>query len=70
MAAADAARQGRYALGHALIARVEAKAGPYAAACARLELRRYVGLENDALNAANRRLQSTLEICDEEGASV
>jgi hypothetical protein len=51
--AAEAARAGHYALGHALIRRVRERFGDYAAECARRELAAFAKTPPDALGRAN-----------------
>jgi hypothetical protein len=51
--AVEAARKGHYHPGHALIARVRARHGDYAAECCRRELARFAKTPPDALGRAN-----------------
>jgi len=63
-AAASAVKRGDYGPARALIARVRASSGDYAARCARRELRAFCGLDEHALDDANRRVAPVVEIGD------
>jgi hypothetical protein len=59
--AVEDARAGHYAKGHALIERVRAKGGNFAAACMRAELRAFVDQDRIKRERANARLSPVQE---------
>ena len=62
--AAEAARAGHYGPGRALIERVRAASGDYAAATARRELRAFVGLDDERMERMNHYIAP---VCEQAG---
>lgn len=59
-AAADDALDGHFARGHALIAKIRARSGDYAAETARRELRAFVAYQQEQRDARLRRINAAL----------